>query len=149
MNTYYLVRHAHADWSADENRPVSERGQEDAFLVADLLLDRPIDRIYSSPFRRAIQTISPLAQHLELPITTVCDLRERRLGDFTNSDFLAAVQDTWTDPEFVHPRGESNRAAQRRVRSFVNQLQTQNKHAHIVLSTHGNLMALLLNSFDR
>jgi 2,3-bisphosphoglycerate-dependent phosphoglycerate mutase len=80
LNTYYLVRHAHADWIADENQPVSERGQEDALLVADLLLDRPIDRIYSSPYRRAMQTISPLAQHLDLQITTIRDLRERRLG---------------------------------------------------------------------
>ena len=149
MNVYYLVRHAHADWSEDENRSLSQRGQEGARRIVDFLAAFPISQIYASPYARAIQTIAPLAHNLNLEIRTTPELRERQLGEFTNGDFFTAVQATWNGPEFAHPGGESNRAAQERARSFVNRVQTQNENKHIVLSTHGNLMALLLNSFER
>lgn len=63
----HLVRHAHAgkrsEWSGeDSERPLSDRGrvQADA-LVADLA-GVAIGRIVSSPYRRCLQTVEPLAE---------------------------------------------------------------------------------------
>ena len=47
MNTFYLVRHAHADWTPDENRPLSVRGSEDAIRVADVLQQYPLQVVYT------------------------------------------------------------------------------------------------------
>ena len=66
MSTLYLVRHAHAEWTPDENRPLSAQGSEDANRVANTLYVVPISAIYSSPARRARQTIAPLAGRLGL-----------------------------------------------------------------------------------
>ena len=41
--------------------PLSELGQEQARRVADWLREEAIDRIYSSPLRRARETALPLA----------------------------------------------------------------------------------------
>lgn len=148
MSTFYLVRHAHADWTPDENRPLSARGREDARRVADILQPYPIHMIVSSPYCRAHQTIAPLATRLDLPVHTEPGLRERRLGGGSVEDFLEAVAATWRDPAFAHPGGESNTAAQRRGLAVIRRLQEQHKTDHIVLSTHGNLLALVLQGFD-
>ena len=149
MTVFYLIRHAHADWTPDEQRPLSSRGQEDARRVADALCDLPIVRIHSSPFQRARQTVSPLAAGLGLPIHDEPDLRERKLGDGLGvDDFFAAVERTWRDPFYAHPGGEANAVAQRRGVAVVRRLWEQYPEEHLVLSTHGNLMALVLQHYD-
>jgi 2,3-bisphosphoglycerate-dependent phosphoglycerate mutase len=148
MSIFYLVRHAHADWTPDENRPLSAKGHIDAERVADVLHQFPITAIYSSPARRARQTVTPLAARLDLPIHTLPELRERQLCGGAVEDFFAAVEVTWADPKFAHPGGESNTAAQQRGASTVRRLQDQHPIEHIVLATHGNLLALLLQHFD-
>ena len=69
----YLVRHAKAgdrqDWSpSDHLRPLSKKGRAQAVGLVDQLGDRGISRILSSPFVRCIQTVEPLATHLDLKV---------------------------------------------------------------------------------
>ena len=144
----FLVRHAHADCTPGENRPLSERGREDADRVADLLQHCPISALHSSPFRRARQTIGPLAARLDLPVHALLALCERRLGGGPVADFYAAVEATWRDPSFAHAGGESNSAAQQRGAAVIRRLLERHAGEHIVLSTHGNLLALTLQTFD-
>lgn len=79
--TIYLIRHAHAGsragWNGDDlDRPLSERGaQQAAGLVAELG-DAPIGRIWSSPYRRCIQTVEPLGARLGLEVRTAGVLAE-------------------------------------------------------------------------
>lgn len=148
MTVFYLVRHARADWTRDENRPLSGRGREDALRVADSLAPYPVCAIYTSPYRRAMETIAPLAEHLELPMQLEPGLVERRLGRFSEGDFFRAVETTWRDPAFAHPGGETNAAAQQRGLEVVRRLRERHAEEHVVLSTHGNLMALVLQAFD-
>jgi 2,3-bisphosphoglycerate-dependent phosphoglycerate mutase len=149
MTHFYLIRHAHAHWMPDEGRPLSAKGQENALRVAELLGKSPITSIYSSPFQRARQTVSPLADRLGLPIHIEPGLRERELGDAPGyTDFHAAVERVWQDPSYAHPGGESNAVAQRRGVTVVERLRAQYPGGHVVLSTHGNLMALVLQHYD-
>ena len=114
MRTLYLVRHAHADWTPYENRPLSSQGREDAIRVGDILSRYPIGIIYSSPARRAQQTIAPLAERQGLSIKMEPDLQERKLGEGKFEEFFKAVEATWQDPSFAHPGGESSAEAQKR-----------------------------------
>jgi 2,3-bisphosphoglycerate-dependent phosphoglycerate mutase len=149
MTIFYLVRHAHAEWTPDEQRPLSPEGREDAQRVADLLSGFPITRIHSSPFRRAWETVTPLAERLGLSVHSEPGLQERKLsGDPIVDDFFAAVKQTWDDPTYAHPGGETNATAQRRGMAVVHQLRGLYPEEHIVLSTHGNLLALILQHYD-
>jgi 2,3-bisphosphoglycerate-dependent phosphoglycerate mutase len=148
VSGFYLVRHAHADWTPDEGRPLSARGRADAARVAETLQRHPIAAIYSSPFRRAYQTIAPLADRLGLPVCVEPALRERRLAAGSVRDFLGAVAATWRDPSFSHPGGESNTVAQQRGLGVVRRLQERHRGEYVVLSTHGNLLALILQGYD-
>lgn len=148
MSTIYLVRHAHSEWTPDENRPLSAKGIKDAVRVGNQLCKYPINIIYSSPANRACQTISPLAEQLGLPIQIEPDLRERELGSAVFDDFFKAVEVTWQDPSFAHPGGESSVNAQKRGIAVVKRLLKRHPIENIVLSTHGNLMTLILQAFD-
>ena len=148
MATFYLLRHAHAFWTPNENRRLSEQGNRDAIRMADILVEYSVDIIYSSPSTRAFQTITPLAELLGIQIHIEPDLRERKLGEEKFEDFFGAVEATWHDPTFAHPGRESSTEAQKRGMAVVKQLQAKHPEDAIVLSTHGNLMALILQGFD-
>ena len=148
MATFYLVRHAHAIWTLDENRPLSERGSRDAIRVADILHEYPVNEIYSSPATRARQTITPFAERLGLQIHIEPDLRERQLGEEKFEDFFGAVEATWRNPFFSHPGGETSDAAQKRGLAVVKRLQAKGPNEAVALSTHGNLLGLILQGFD-
>jgi len=153
---FYLVRHAHADWTPDEIRPLSPEGAKAAQELADHLAAYPVARIVSSDSLRAQQTVAPLARLLALPVVLEPDLRERRLtasalpaeafrGEEAHRD---AVRATWEAPHFAHPGGESNAAAQARGVAVLQRLRRAHSSRHTVLSTHGNLLSLILQHFD-
>lgn len=51
----YLVRHAHSNYSSDEQgRSVSEEGRKYIEGVSKLLIEEGIEVFISSPYRRAI-----------------------------------------------------------------------------------------------
>jgi 2,3-bisphosphoglycerate-dependent phosphoglycerate mutase len=145
VTTLYLVRHAHADWNHDDGRPLSAGGHAAAVVLDGLLGKLPIEAIYSSPARRALQTIEPLAHRLRIQPVMVADLRERELVVASGMDFEAAIQAAWLDPGAVALGGESNAAAQARALAAIRKIFDEQNGRHTVIATHGNLLALVLN----
>jgi 8-oxo-dGTP diphosphatase len=79
--TVFLVRHAHAltrgSWDGDDlERPLSPRGRRQATAIAELLGREPIERLYSSPAARCVDTVAPLADGLGLDVKTSSELLE-------------------------------------------------------------------------
>jgi 2,3-bisphosphoglycerate-dependent phosphoglycerate mutase len=144
----YLVRHAHAVWQPDEARPLSESGRAAAQALGQLLAAKPIAAIYSSPARRAIETVEPLAQRLGIGVVVVPELRERQLPAIPEGDFDRVVRETWRLPTSTMAHGESNVMAQGRALTAVRQFIARHAEEHLVVATHGNLLALILNGFD-
>lgn len=144
----YLIRHGHADWTQDEDRPLSARGHLGAALVARLLAGEKIDAIFSSPYQRAIQTVEPLATALSLDVFEDVRFRERILGNWKAASFDEAVHMTWTDFQFAHHGGETNQMAQARAIDALKDLLSSPFYRRLAISTHGNLMALILNHYD-
>ena len=149
MTTVFLVRHAHSDWSSGEARSLSKQGNATAKLLGDRLSDQPIAAIYSSSSRRAVETVSPLAERLGLEITMVERLRERDVPEVAPGEFEQLIKDAWRLPD-VSPRGgESNVHAQARGLDVLQKIVARHPDQHIVIATHGNLMALMMNGLDR
>ncbi len=142
--TLYLIRHAHAVWTPDEDREISPAGRAGAAHVATLLGDVPITAMYASPFKRAIQTIAPLAEAHGLSITTIADLHERKLSAQPVDDHAAAVAWCWAHSTEALPSGESNLIAQRRGVAVIADLAARHPGETIAVGTHGNLLALIL-----
>ena len=149
-NTYYFIRHAHSNYTPDEiNRPLSDKGQE-SLAQLDFLADKPITAIYSSPYRRAIQMVEPLAQSLKLAIQTDKRLIERKLSSqaITDQDFEECLMQLWSRPTFSLVDGESNQQAQQRALALLHELESKHHNEEIIISSHGNLICILLSAFD-
>jgi len=144
----FLVRHAHSAYGPNEMRALSESGQRAAQRIADLLQDRAIARIVSSPYTRAVQTVQPLADRLGLSIQIDSDLRERLLSTVPLDDFQRWLEATWSDFDLVCPGGESSAAAQARVSRAIRRIVESTGDRHVVVASHGNAMALFLHTID-
>ena len=144
----YLVRHAHADWQPDETRPLSDSGRTAARAIAWLLSALPVAAIYSSPAQRSIETVESLAQRLGIRVDVVPELRERQLPVVPAGDFERVVRETWHVPTSAMADGESNAVAQTRALTAVRQFITRHAGQHLVVATHGNVMALILHGYD-
>ncbi|WP_223653023.1 SixA phosphatase family protein [Hymenobacter psoromatis] len=77
MKTLYLMRHAKSSWSFDElsdqERPLNDRGRDDAPRMGQALAARRIrlDRLVSSPAVRAMSTAVLVARELKLPSSSI------------------------------------------------------------------------------
>ena len=90
----YLVRHAKAgdrrSWHLpDDLRPLTETGAAQAVWLADMLQGRGVTAVLSSPARRCVDTVSPLADRLRLAVTVEPALAEEAADD----EVLATVGD--------------------------------------------------------
>ena len=148
MTVLYLVRHAHSNWTPDETRPLSPTGLKDAQSVARSLTRFPITQILSSPYKRARQTIDPYAERAELTIREDHRFRERDLGDIGLTSFRDAIKKTWLDLDFAYPDGESIHQAQSRALQALAEYLHTDTMKHVVISTHGNLLTIILNHFN-
>lgn len=82
----YLIRHADPDYP---NKTITERGHAEARALATRLVGEKLDRIYSSPLGRAVDTMRYTADLLALP-------REPVIEDWTQEMVIPAVHmDAW------------------------------------------------------
>jgi broad specificity phosphatase PhoE len=148
MTTIYLVRHAHSDWADNDERPLSASGRKSAEHLASVLSAQPIAEIYSSPYRRSIETVTPLAKRLGLHVQLIDDLRERKLPTVRAAEVHTLVESAWRSPSVAPAEGESNVAAQARGLATMEGLIARHRGEQVVVATHGNLLALIINAFD-
>lgn len=77
----FVVRHAKAgkrrDWDTDDRlRPLSADGRHQAEAIAARLIDEKVTGLWSSPYRRCVETLEPLARQTGLAVT-----EDGRLGE--------------------------------------------------------------------
>jgi 2,3-bisphosphoglycerate-dependent phosphoglycerate mutase len=146
----YFVRHAHSTYTPDEySRPLSDRGLSDAKVVTEVLKKENIDLVISSPYKRAIQTVEGIAKHINVEIIIEENFKERVLSKKPVVDFKAAISKVWEDVTFSWEGGESNALAQKRGFAVTEKVINAYMGKNIVVGTHGNIMALTMNYFDK
>jgi 2,3-bisphosphoglycerate-dependent phosphoglycerate mutase len=111
----YLVRHCHATGQGqDPGASLSEVGFQQAEHLAAWFISHPVERVVSSPYTRAIQTIKPLAKQRGLVIETDDRFRERALCSGPLWDWRDRVAASYADLDLCLPGGESCRTAMAR-----------------------------------
>jgi 2,3-bisphosphoglycerate-dependent phosphoglycerate mutase len=146
MKTLYLVRHCKAEGQGAD-APLTPEGVAQSNSLADLLAHADIERIISSPYTRATQSIAPLSRRLNLGVELDTRLVERVLCSDPRPDWQEHLFASFADLDLRLEGGESGREAMLRAVAVVTDIR---RHAarNTLLVTHGNLMALLLKHFD-
>lgn len=146
----YFVRHAHSIYTSDESiRPLSEKGLIDAEKVTQNLEKEKIDYVISSPYKRAVQTVEGIAVYFGKELIIENDFKECILSEDPVENFDLAVTKVWNEPSFSWKGGESNIIAQKRGVEATLKVLKRYEGKNIVIGTHGNIMVLIMNYFDK
>ncbi|BDP41491.1 phosphoglycerate mutase [Deinococcus aetherius] len=139
--TLLLIRHAKATGQAPD-APLTSEGEAQAARLAETLADLGITRIVSSPWRRAVDTVGPLAERLGLTVETDGRLTERVLSGADLPDWMTHLRASFADAELMLAGGESGTLARTRVLTAL--ADARDPYGLTAVVTHGNLLALAL-----
>ncbi|GIN57641.1 phosphoglycerate mutase [Lederbergia ruris] len=147
MKKIYVVRHCKAEGQSPEAQ-LTDRGLKQALDLREFFSEIKIDRIISSPYKRAITSIRPLAKKLKIQIEIDTRLAERILSTQNYPDWFEKLKATFDDFELKFEGGESSLDATKRIVEVIESIFNSN-HENTIIVTHGNLMSLLLKHFDK
>lgn len=142
----YLVRHCQAEGQSSDAE-LTPDGMKQSELLTEFLLEKQIDSIVSSPFKRAVDSIKPLAKSLYLHIHEDNRLAERVLSSLEREDWLDMLENSFQDLNICYEGGESSLQAMNRAIRVIEDALKGSKN-NIVIATHGNLMSLILKHFE-
>lgn len=99
-----LIRHGETQWNRQErfqgsaDIPLSDLGRAQARRLAEVLADKHLDAIYSSPLSRALDTANSVAAEHGLEVQVVDDLSELNVGQWSGKTW-AEVRQIWPELE--------------------------------------------------
>lgn len=147
-----VVRHGQTDrnregrFSGRDDVSLDAQGEQQAVRLAEALGDLPLCGLWSSPLRRAQQTLAPLAARCGLPVRLDARLAELDQGELDGlpghllperyPDFFAAWR---ADPTHVAvPGGETFGACQARMLAALREIAHAQAHAEgpVVVASH-------------
>ncbi|ANZ32792.1 histidine phosphatase family protein [Staphylococcus carnosus] len=146
----YFVRHSLRDNSVKEDviAPLTEEGHQKAELLIEFFRDKKIEMIFASPYKRVIETVSPIAENLKLPIKQIDGLRERKIGYWVE-DFYDYAQQQWHDFDFKLENGESLNEVQNRIVQTYQSIIKNSDYETLLIGGHGTAMSLLFNDLTK
>lgn len=149
MREIYFVRHAESDTSVHDDflRPLTSKGNMDSILVTNYLKNKDINYIFSSPYVRAVETVSHLANELDIPIKCINDFKERRMTDEWVDNFESFAEKQWNDFDYKLTDGESLTEVQNRNIAALKDILEEYPMENIVVGSHGTALCTILNYF--
>ncbi len=141
----YLLRHGETDLNAQGvlqgsiEADLNARGRAQAEAAAKQMRNLGLQRIISSPQRRAVQTAEIIADHLQLPVETQASLRERSWGPYEGRPREEAV----ADAEGVEPLSALRERAVTALRDIVS-----GSASKTLIITHSGLVRELISVLD-
>ncbi len=150
ITTVYFVRHAKPDTTVhnDRTRPLTAEGLEDSKKVTELLKDRHIDLLMSSPYKRSMDTVVGLSEALGMKIETDEDFRERCVGNWVaDGDFAELIEKQWADFNYHILDGECLASVQERNIRALKRVLKNHAGKTIVIATHGTALSTIINFY--
>lgn len=158
MTKIYIIRHCEAMgnvlrvFQGSSNFDISELGKVQLKYLEERFNAIPLDRIYSSPLKRAIKTAEAVKGIKNIEIEPHEGLIELHGGVVEGKPFVEAfnsiegLADTWDNhPEDFHPEGgEAMRDAYERIWNNIKLIAKENKDKVVAISSHGGVIRCLM-----
>jgi broad specificity phosphatase PhoE len=149
VTTIFLARHGESDWNVEKrfqghsDRPLTERGREQAHALANLVGFEKIDAIYTSPPSRARETAEIVAAHAGLEAVALPELREVDTGSWSGlsrADVEARFPDgfaRWRSGGSGWEDGESYEEMAERVIGALRRIAEDHPDGRVLVVSHG------------
>lgn len=153
MTRVYFVRHAQTDYSnpIDRDRILTEEGMRDRYKARDFLISQQLNpeklHLYSSHFRRAVDTLQPFADYTGLPIQCMEEFREWSVIA-PEEDYYEACRRAWQDFRYRLAGCETLEEVQKRNVGKLLELVRLHQEETIVIGSHGTALSTIIHYFD-
>ena len=153
MTYVYFIRHAESDTSIRDGRvrPLTPNGLLKCVLVTEYLQDKKIDIVLSSPFKRAVDTVSDFAEKNGFRVKIIEDFREQRSSSDMHRDhpnFRLFLERQWLDFSYIYSDGECLHDVQERNIAALNNLLIEHKDKNMVIGTRATALSVIINHYD-
>ncbi|MGL5149748.1 MAG: histidine phosphatase family protein [Clostridium sp.] len=150
ITNIYFVRHAEPDYSVhdDFSRPLTDKGKKDVLKVNSYLDSKNIEVAFSSPYKRAIDTIRSFVDKNKLEIEVIDDFRERKIDSCWIEDFEEFSRKQWDDFNYKLSDGECLNEVQQRNISALEVVLKRFSGKNIVIGTHGTALSTIINYYE-
>jgi len=150
VTTVYFVRHCEPNFDVhdDFSRPLTDKGMADCALVTEFFRNRAVSVVISSPFKRAFDTVSPLAESLGLDVRVVDDFRERKVADEWILPFEDFTVRQWADFSYKLEKGECLAEVQARNIAALEGVVREYAGETIVVGSHGTALSTIIHFYD-
>jgi alpha-ribazole phosphatase len=156
----YLIRHGEVEATAAgkllgrTDTSLSERGLEQARLLAEMLSTARLSAVYSSDLQRARMTAEIIAKRSNLKVQESSAWREIDMGKWEGRTVAALHNDApqligqlFNDPaSFKYPMGESFAAFIARVQGALDQLLITHSRGDVALVAHGGVSRAIIGT---
>lgn len=150
LKKIYFVRHCIAD-GQHKDSPLTTVGIRQAHLLSVFLTKQniTIDKVISSPYLRAVESIKPFAGVIKKDIQIDERLQERILSNEPVDDWIDVLEHSFNDHDFTLPGGESANDAKKRANKVLEMINSDDNITNALIVSHGNLLALLFQQYDK
>ncbi len=167
MGKLFIVRHGETIWNHEgriqghTDVGLSERGMEQAGLLAQRLKTVRFDAAYASDLCRASDTASAILEGRDVPVFPTPRLREYHKGAFegmTEAELRSRYPSEYPgyvakDLDYAPKGGESTRGVSARMTAIINEIKERHLDDTVLVVGHGGslraaMMALLGMSLD-
>jgi broad specificity phosphatase PhoE len=149
VTTILIARHGESDWNRERrwqgyaDRPLTNRGREQARVLAARLAHIELNAVYSSDLRRARDTAAVVAENQGLEVQAVPELREVDVGSWSGLTRAEAEERfpegyaRWTSGFPGWDDGETYEAMTRRVLKTVQSIAGDHDRGRVLVVSHG------------
>lgn len=142
---------ASEDIEKTERQPkLTERGRQQTEDVAQELADKKIDVIYSSPYRRTIETASIIAERVGLEIELDARLGEVDLGVLDGrpfEEYRKYFKNRMEKFTKTIKDGETLTDVRSRAGAFLKDILSRHKNDNILIVSHGDVLWVMESIF--
>lgn len=147
MSEFYFIRHGQTDWNAQGlwqgsiDIELNEAGHQQAAQAATLLSGLSITQIIVSPMKRCLQTLVPIDEQFNVPVSHEIDLRERCFGALngTPKSEIDDANETILLEYGAEPYQDFLMRTRKAVESHIN----RDPHTTILFVSHGGVFSAL------
>jgi broad specificity phosphatase PhoE len=147
----YILRHEDSTMDSTMFSPLTKDGLDHSIKIIKILKEEDIDKIYSSPFIRALQTIYPYAKksnqiinidyslsEIQHPIVIPERSYQITLPQYIAESFNVNMEYTSTMPPTEYSYPEDDKKVEQRVKKFISKIVTDmlDTKYNILIVTH-------------
>ena len=149
----YLIRHGKAAMEGhDIERVLDEDGKVQAISLCKKIKEQFKDKkmkIFSSPFKRAMQTVESLSKEMNIQIVETASLEEIKKGKDPQLSKQQIKEKMWADDNFKTENGISQSEHFSIIKGELDKIFNDfyNNEHDLILVSHGNSIGIILKYF--